>query len=296
MLEAAHAGVPPDRGDGRPAGRASAARTPTRPPIRSGIFGRLVPTVDVTDGTYPELGTRLGGPGAPIGTPAFHLNVCFEDPLTPNDRWRPHLQVGGDLGDSPEILPSSSIPLGQRTVVVAGDDAGPRARQLAERANWPLLAEPTSGSRTGTHALRTYRLLLGTGLADHIERAVVFGHPTLSRPVSRLLARDDVEVWARPSGLWGALPAGADHDFVHLHVDESDDTTWLDRWRDADARVGRDLDALLAAEPEPHGVRRRRGGGAGPSARRAARRRRLQPDPRPRPDGAAATRSARAAR
>ena len=31
-------------------------------------------------------------------------------------------------------------------------------------------------------------------LAEEIERVVVFGHPTLSRPVSRLLARDDVEL------------------------------------------------------------------------------------------------------
>ena len=45
--------------------------------------------------------------------------------------------------------------------MVAGDDAGPPARVLAERAGWPLLAEPTSGSRTGDNAIRTYRLLLG---------------------------------------------------------------------------------------------------------------------------------------
>src|SRR4029077_17548755 len=83
-----------------------------------------------------------------------------------------------------------------RPVVVAGDDAGPPARVLAETAGWPLLAEPTSGSRTGEHAIRCYRLLPGSLLADEIERVVVFGHPTLSRPVSRLLGRADVEVWA----------------------------------------------------------------------------------------------------
>jgi 2-succinyl-5-enolpyruvyl-6-hydroxy-3-cyclohexene-1-carboxylate synthase len=121
---------------------------------------------------------------------------------------------------------------------------------LAERANWPLLAEPTSGSRTGTHAIRTYRLLLGSDLADDVERVVVFGHPTLSRPVSRLLARDDVEVWSVPSrGVWSSRPFPVDRDEWHLSVDDSPDTTWLDRWRDADARVGHGLDALLAAEP-----------------------------------------------
>ena len=90
------------------------------------------------------------------------------------------------------------IELGPRTVVVAGDDAGPPARVLAERARWPLLAEPTSGSRTGDAAIRTYRLLLGGPLADEVERVVVFGHPTLSRPVTRLLQRDEVEVLAVP--------------------------------------------------------------------------------------------------
>jgi 2-succinyl-5-enolpyruvyl-6-hydroxy-3-cyclohexene-1-carboxylate synthase len=135
-------------------------------------------------------------------------------------------------------------------VVVAGDDAGPPARVLAERAGWPLLAEPTSGTRTGTHAIRTYRLLLGTPLADEIERVVVLGHPTLSRPVSRLLAREDVEVWsARPRGVWPERPFVFGHEFERLVVEEGTDTTWLDRWRDADARVGRDLDALLDSEP-----------------------------------------------
>ena len=60
-----------------------------------------------------------------------------------------------------------------------------------------LLAEPSSGSRTGANPIRTYRLLLGTDLGARIVRVVVFGHPTLSRPVMRLLGRDDVELAMR---------------------------------------------------------------------------------------------------
>jgi 2-succinyl-5-enolpyruvyl-6-hydroxy-3-cyclohexene-1-carboxylate synthase len=214
-----------------------------------GVFGPLVPTVDVTADSYPEEDSRLGGPGAPSGA-LVHLNVCFDDPLTPEDRWVPDIEPGRWVTGPVVPLPLTSLPLGPRTVVVAGDDSGPPARVLAERANWPLLAEPTSGSRTGTHAIRTYRLLLGTPLADEIERVVVFGHPTLSRPVSRLLAREDVEVWSVHSrGVWPGRPFPVDHEAWHLTVDECTDSTWLDRWRGADAQVGRDLDALLAAEP-----------------------------------------------
>ena len=142
------------------------------------------------------------------------------------------------------------LPAGPRTVVVAGDDAGPAARLLAERAGWPLLAEPSSGARRGTQALRTYRLLLGTPLGAEIERVVVFGRPTLSRPVTRLLAREDVEVLVVPGrGVWPVRPPGS----VVLDgipgPPDPDATDWSARWQTADRDLGRRIDRLLAEEP-----------------------------------------------
>lgn len=135
-------------------------------------------------------------------------------------------------------------------MVVAGDDAGPRARQLAEAAGWPLLAEPSSGARTGDHALRTYRLLLGTGLGERIERVVVLGRPTLSRPVTRLLERYDVEVLVVPSpGVWPPAPPGSVAIGAPTWAGETDDPAWLAAWRDADRAVARRVDRLLAEQP-----------------------------------------------
>ena len=254
MLEAAHAGVnlvaiTADR----PARLRGTGANQTTDQV--GIFGPLIPTVDIS-GILPDVSVHLGPDlerkrqGLPL-----HLNLQLEEPLVPGDRW-------SDLPEAREVDvrrgwraeegdgESTAIPLGPRTVVVAGDDAGPPARMLAERANWPLLAEPTSGSRTGAHAIRTYRLLLGSGLADEIERVVVLGHPTLSRPVSRLLARDDVEVWSVPGpGAWSRRPFEVDREVESLRVDRGADTAWLGRWRAADARVSHDLDALLADQP-----------------------------------------------
>ena len=142
------------------------------------------------------------------------------------------------------------LPAGPRTVVVAGDDAGPPARVLAQDAGWPLLAEPTSGSRTGDHAIRTYRLLLGSDLGDRVERVVVAGHPTLSRPVTRLLGREDVEVvsHALPRHLVGAAVPGRPE--ADRFAAAPGDPAWLEEWREADRSVGRQLDRLLAAEPD----------------------------------------------
>jgi 2-succinyl-5-enolpyruvyl-6-hydroxy-3-cyclohexene-1-carboxylate synthase len=258
MLEAAHAGLSlVALTADRPARlRGTGANQTTD---QNGVFGPLIPTVDLAPGgilpDVSDLDPRSPGRGKRQGLRPLHLNLQLDEPLMPHDRWadvprppeRPVRRGWRPGPDDPEPTP---IPLGPRTVVVAGDDAGPPARMLAERAGWPLLAEPSSGSRTGATAIRTYRLLLDSALGGEVERVVVFGHPTLSRPVSRLLARDDVEVWSGPSyGVWTGRPFPVDREFRHLDVAEGPDTTWLDRWRTADARVSHDLDALLAAEP-----------------------------------------------
>jgi 2-succinyl-5-enolpyruvyl-6-hydroxy-3-cyclohexene-1-carboxylate synthase len=177
-----------------------------------------------------------------------HLNVAFREPLVP-------AEDGGGAGslDALDALDSQAevgrvvtggrrswgyLPLaaGGRTVVVAGDQAMADARGLAEAGGWPLLAEPSSGHRGGPNAVGTYRLLLDA-FADDVERVVVAGRPTLSRPVTRLLARDDVDVFrlrddpTTPS-VTGA-PAG----------------DWLDRWRSADAAASAAVDRVLADEP-----------------------------------------------
>jgi 2-succinyl-5-enolpyruvyl-6-hydroxy-3-cyclohexene-1-carboxylate synthase len=148
----------------------------------------------------------------------------------------------------------------RRTVVVAGDDAGPPARLLAEAHGLPLLAEPTSGSRTGANAIRTYRLLLAEErLASRIEQVVVCGHPTLSRPVSRLLSRADVEVVAVPTALGWTDPGHRVSRVVGAGTDVLGRTPvspWLEEWRQADAEMSKRLDDLLAEQPglTPHEV------------------------------------------
>ncbi|HWJ11375.1 MAG TPA: 2-succinyl-5-enolpyruvyl-6-hydroxy-3-cyclohexene-1-carboxylic-acid synthase [Nocardioides sp.] len=214
-----------------------------------GIFGPFLTTHDLA-----SVADLAAVPTAPAGGPV-HLNLQLDAPLVPAT---PAAVVPGqkhrnrpEPGAFDPGLPQTDLPQGPRTVVVAGDDAGPRARQLAEAAGWPLLAEPSSGARTGDHALRTYRLLLGTGLGGRIERVVVFGRPTLSRPVTRLLERADVEVLVVPCpGVWPPAPPGS----VRIGAprwagDGPDDPAWLDEWRTADRALARRLDRLLAEHP-----------------------------------------------
>ena len=215
------------------------------------------------------------GRGASTRGPA-HLNLQLEGPSTPDvpDGWRTPVDGRGRGWPWTKPEPAArqeepSFMAGARpTVVVAGDDAGPPARVLAEVGGWPLLAEPTSGSRTGANAIRTYRLLLGDEeLAGRIERVVLCGHPTLSRPITRLLSRDDVEVVAvlPPGGAAWTDPGHTVNRVIELDPtagtrardrDPKGPSPWLQEWLDRDEALGARLDALLETSSglSPHQV------------------------------------------
>ena len=255
VLEASHSAVPlllvtADR----PAAVRGTGASQTTDQVR--IFGDAAAFVDVHDEASLATADRHLAGLTLSGVP-LHLNVQLAPPLVPPDRWTPTAPDTDEAAVWREPPRAVALERGPRTVVVAGDDAGPPARVLAQDGRWPLLAEPTSGSRTGPNAIRTYRLLLATGLGERIERVVVAGHPTLSRPVTRLLERGDVEVVSvRPEGRWPERPFPVARTVDALRVAEPDDPAWLEEWRTADRELGRRLDHLLRSETDltPHEV------------------------------------------
>ena len=266
VLEAAHAGVPlivvsADR----PAELRDTGANQTTDQVK--LFGTAVrryaeiPAADVVPESTADWRSVTARTVAATRSGPVQLNICFREPLVSEVVDVPAGRADGAPWTTWPAYPQrDAVPLaaGPRTVVIAGDDAGPPARQLAERADWPLLAEPTSGSRTGTHPIATYRLLLAKPeLAERIERVVVFGHPTLSRPVTRLMDRADVEVVvvASPDA---PVVRGAACVVEAAEAPEPVDDGWLDEWRAADERLRTLLDELLADQTEltPYDVAR----------------------------------------
>ncbi|MDE0546152.1 2-succinyl-5-enolpyruvyl-6-hydroxy-3-cyclohexene-1-carboxylic-acid synthase [Microbacterium sp. C7(2022)] len=171
-------------------------------------------------------------------------------------------QGGGGIGEADVATDPEALPFvlegRARTVVIAGADAGPGAEQLAHIGGWPLIAEIVSGARFGRQIVHGYReLLRDENLGGRVERAVVLGHPTLSREVTALLSNPDVEVVAmrgpgEPLNLNGsALAVDA------LAVAEGDiDREWLGAWMSASrerivdlAPPAPDADGLSSVEP-----------------------------------------------
>ncbi|MFV0375541.1 2-succinyl-5-enolpyruvyl-6-hydroxy-3-cyclohexene-1-carboxylic-acid synthase [Microbacterium sp.] len=281
-LEAHHAGVPLLllTADRPPELRGVGANQTTRQPGMFAPNMRLatdVPVPEASDDDGAGEQTRLlralaaDAVAAALGVGArsagpVHLNLPFREPLagalpgwmqaagaagadeaeTPAP-WGALYQGGGGIGESADATDGgdASIVLerGPRTIVVAGADAGPAAEDLAHRGGWPLVAEIVSGARFGRNLVHAYRdLLAAESLGGAVERAVVFGHPTLSREVTALLTRADVEVVAvrgpgEPLNLNGVTVAA---DAVTV-AEGGADRAWLAEWMRASQAGAVDL-------------------------------------------------------
>lgn len=252
-MEAFHSGVPLLllTADRPPELRGVAANQAT---IQPGLFDpwvRLSLDAPVPgDGEWGGLAERAvaaarGADAAPAALAGIagpvHLNLPSREPLSGA------LPDGftATPGPAPAVARAESFVLerGPRTVVIAGADAGPAAEELSFAGGWPLIAEIVSGSRFGRHVVHGYReLLREDALGGRIERAVVLGHPTLSREVTALLGRGDVDVIAMRSGgeelnLNGRTTAAASVSVAPGDADRS----WLGAWLEASAASVVDL-------------------------------------------------------
>jgi 2-succinyl-5-enolpyruvyl-6-hydroxy-3-cyclohexene-1-carboxylate synthase len=204
----------------------------------------IFPGVPFTDGVKGLV--ELVGRDGPV-----HLNLELDEPLLEPVEWDLAGAHGSGTGGLRfEAGATASLAPGPRTVVVAGDDARQPARVLARDARWPLLAEPSSGSRNG-EALVAYRQLLAhSPLAGQVERVVSFGHATLTRPVSRLLARTDIPIVHVGTQATFPVPAGPNVTFAKsVEVEDADDGAWLDAWLAADALATAAIDELTPGTP-----------------------------------------------
>jgi len=203
----------------------------------------------------------LTATGALSGAPGpVHLNLALRDPLLPDEEpgeldgpWagrsdgRPWTVGGPPPSPRPE---SHGAP---RTLVVVGDAPpalGRAAASLADACHWPVVAEPSSGAWISDGAVRGGALLLGApGWLDaqRPDRVLVVGRPTLSRPVSALLADLDVRVeTVTASPRWADAAHNAEHVSAVLPaVGGPLAEGWRAAWQAAAGRVGTAVDALL---------------------------------------------------
>lgn len=249
-----------------------------------GIFAKAVRiTFDVSAPTARPQATHLrkiateavAAATDPADPGPVHVNLAYREPLVPDDTEWPPPPLPTRVPHQPQVLPfrpgshdarAADRPLrfwaeDAPTLVIAGDGAGPVAREIAEANGWPLIAEPTSGARGGPNLVHRMVLDAAEDLSQEVRRLVVLGRPTLSRSVAALLGRRGLRTIAVVHQGSATPDAGRGATYVLSRVpdwlrrptgrDGQDDRDgeWLERWRAAgDAAAGAVREVLAEQE------------------------------------------------
>jgi 2-succinyl-5-enolpyruvyl-6-hydroxy-3-cyclohexene-1-carboxylate synthase len=210
-----------------------------------GLFGSAVPFVREVeapsesgfDRDYPaELAHEAwaAATGRSSSPGPVQLNLAFREPLSGPVRLpsadHPHPPRMPQVQEAPVVLTAAP-----HTVVIAGHESGDVAESTARALGAPLIAEVSSGAHFGPNLVVAYRQLLGEAeFGGRVERAIVFGHPTLSREVPALLRRGSVDtVTVRGRGAEVYNPGhrtGVFADAVEVVGLPDADRSWVGRW------------------------------------------------------------------
>jgi 2-succinyl-5-enolpyruvyl-6-hydroxy-3-cyclohexene-1-carboxylate synthase len=245
VLEAFHSAVPlivvsADRPEEL---RGVGANQATRQP---GMFGFAATLVDVAAPTGEESDPDAATVVETVleATGPVHLNLAFREPLSGAPGELPALD--GVEPAQAAVRDIRTLDADETTIVVAGHAAGPEAEAVARELGAPLIAEVSSGAHFGPHLVVDYRRLLkDPEFGGRVRRAIVFGHPTLSREIPALIGREDVETIVVRSGGEDYNPGHRVRDFADAIAVGSgaENRSWVGRWVFASRRALEQHDA-----------------------------------------------------
>lgn len=239
MLEAHHAGIPlialtADR----PASLRGKGSNQTT--LQPGIFDqRSVDFVDVqSEKDVPLAKQKLID--AISNNQPLQINICFDEPLSSDSNAFGFIER---IDFESKKASQTEMDCSRRGVVISGA-GGEDAQEFAEKANWPLFAEPSSGARAGNNAVLNYSELLSTEIADQIEKVVVFGKPTLNRSVIALIkSQSEIDVVKSKYGNFDVAGNANQHD--GLIPVGSAETKWLASWLKPSPSFGLSRETLI---------------------------------------------------
>lgn len=235
--------------------------------------------------TWRSLGARavaeaLGAGGAAPGP--VHLNLPFREPLIGRAGALPEGRPAGEpwhrsavhashaCGPVPDDVTLHGVvgSLAGRVLVVAGAGTGDVDTLLtaAERAGWPVLADPRSGCRTGHPAVVTTAdaWLRDADVADGLRPDLVLrlGEPPASKVLGSWLATSGArQVAVEPHGRWfdadrtAVAVLRADPARVVARLADAvagpADPAWTERWRALERAADRTTQAALTGPEAP---------------------------------------------
>ncbi len=227
---------------------------------------------DARRSSWRSLAARAFASTLGVRAGPVHLNLPFRDPLVgeaePLPGGRPDGRPWSVAGTRQLATVDDAIVAlldEQRGIIVAGAGSGGPAAVLglAERAGWPVLADPPSGCRVphaNTVAAADALLRHEAFAADHTPTVVLrLGRPPASKVLAQWLAGSwatTVQVaasdaWIDPDGINDATVVAEASSFcaaLSERLRGGQGTPWLGRWRRAESRAQDAIDRWMDAQ------------------------------------------------
>ncbi|MEK7425794.1 MAG: 2-succinyl-5-enolpyruvyl-6-hydroxy-3-cyclohexene-1-carboxylic-acid synthase, partial [Actinomycetota bacterium] len=216
----------------------------------------------------------MSPPAGPV-----HLNLRFDEPLMPTHQVTsaadgvPDIEIGRSEPDESSVTSLAADLSGRRGVVIAGTDSEPglaeAAAAFAAAVDWPILADPLSGLRTGPHdrsrVLAASDALAWAGYLDVAQPGAVvrFGGLPTSKPVWQWLGnhREVLQVFIEPAG-WRDPTFSASVvlrsevvatlELLAKAVGAAADGSWITAWREADRAAAAAVTDVIENSPFPN--------------------------------------------
>ncbi|NBY43297.1 MAG: 2-succinyl-5-enolpyruvyl-6-hydroxy-3-cyclohexene-1-carboxylic-acid synthase [Micrococcales bacterium] len=163
----------------------------------------------------------------------IQLNLQFIEPLSdiePNaaEIFKTLKQISASTPEHRSI--AMSLP--RETVIIAGANSDQYLAEI-EKLNYPIFAEPSSGVRHLEQSVLGYRFVLANQhqLVNEIKQIIVYGKPTLSRPVISLLRKIGIDVLVR-KGKMGNFLIPETATVIEAAIENTTgDAAWLESWQ-----------------------------------------------------------------
>ncbi|MEY4418271.1 MAG: hypothetical protein RIQ88_709 [Actinomycetota bacterium] len=168
----------------------------------------------------------------------IHINLQFTEPLS---------SATPDAGEIYQTLEPKELPkrLDQylqvdhapETIIIAGANADEFHKEITS-SDLPVFAEPNSGLRGENSSIASYRHLLSSNhpLLSEIKEIFVYGKPTLSRDILKLIANPHIKVSSR-LGKMGRFQMPGVSKVYSNQLGLKGTLEWRDRWLEAEENL-----------------------------------------------------------
>jgi 2-succinyl-5-enolpyruvyl-6-hydroxy-3-cyclohexene-1-carboxylate synthase len=174
----------------------------------------------------------------------IHLNPRFNEPLLPTDPWQGPTAAPAINSRKMERFVAAHLLNGKRGVVICSGDEIEHAGEIAQKLNWPLIAEPVGTLHPN---LIPSGALVAAKFTDQIEVVLTVGRAGLARGINSLINTKPRIAVKVPTALTNVTAVAQSNGELDLDSLSAIGHDWLNNWHDQASTLRTEIDKIVSS-------------------------------------------------